>query len=292
RQLKLGQSEVINQDFLQTDAAINPGNSGGPLVDLQGRIVGINTAIASSSGGNEGIGFSIPSNLAQRVMEQLLQHGFVPRAYIGVKLDDQFDSRMATRLRLDRTSGTRVIQVYPNSPALRSGLQVNDVILEFDGTSVQDHDHLINLVSLSPISKRIQMVVWRDGKKMLLTIILADRKDMPPVSQVEPPKELGSPVQPIGLSVVPLDKDLASELGYAPETKGLLILDVDPQSPLMNRVKSNDVLEAVGQMPVGSLDELQHAMDATSPRKNVVLRVLTSSDSEQHEQLVVWRRNP
>ena len=102
RQLKLGKSDVINQDFLQTDAAINPGNSGGPLIDLQGRVIGINTAIASSSGGNEGIGFSIPSQLAQRVMDQLLEFGVVPRAYIGVKMDENFDSKLATQLKLDR----------------------------------------------------------------------------------------------------------------------------------------------------------------------------------------------
>lgn len=178
RQLKLGStSKVLNQDFLQTDAAINPGNSGGPLVDLQGRVVGINTAIASSSGGNEGIGFSIPSYLAQRVMDQLLEFGTVPRAWIGVELDDNFTVKVAQSLKLDRLRGARVKVVSANSPASRAGLQFNDVVLSFDGSDVQDHDHLINLVSLSPIGKKIRMSVWRGASEVALTIVLADRKD-------------------------------------------------------------------------------------------------------------------
>ena len=133
RKLQLGKSEVINQDFLQTDAAINPGNSGGPLIDLQGRVIGINTAIASSSGGNEGIGFSIPSYLAQRVMDELLEFGAVSRSWIGVTLDDQFDSKGASKLRLDRLQGAHVKLVNSNSPASRAGwlIRRNDVILNF-----------------------------------------------------------------------------------------------------------------------------------------------------------------
>jgi serine protease Do len=178
RQLKLGAtSDVINQDFLQTDAAINPGNSGGPLIDLQGRVIGINTAIASSSGGNEGIGFSIPSYLAQRVMDQLLELGTVPRAWIGVTLDEHFNVKIAQRLKLDRLRGAHVKIVSPNSPASRAGLQFDDIVLTFDGTDVQDHDHLINLVSLSPIGKKIRMSVWRSANEVPLTIVLADRRE-------------------------------------------------------------------------------------------------------------------
>jgi serine protease Do len=184
RKLQLGKSEVINQDFLQTDAAINPGNSGGPLIDMQGRVIGINTAIASSTGANEGIGFSIPSQLAQWVMDQLLEHGTVPRAYIGVKLDESFDTKGALKLKLDRLRGARVNQVFENSPAYKAGLQFDDVVLTFDGIEVQDHDHLINLVSLSPIGKQIRMAVWRGQRKVPLAIVLADRSDLRKVSEV------------------------------------------------------------------------------------------------------------
>ncbi|HEY0983910.1 MULTISPECIES: S1C family serine protease [unclassified Schlesneria] len=186
RKLQLGKTEVINQDFLQTDAAINPGNSGGPLIDLQGRVIGINTAIATSSGGNDGIGFSIPSQLAQRVMDQLLEYGVVPRAWIGVKLDENFDARVAAKLKLDRVMGARVNQVFDNSPASKAGLQLDDVVLNFDGIDVQDHDHLINLVSLSPIGKQIRMFVWRGQKKVSMAIVLADRSDLRRTSEAPP----------------------------------------------------------------------------------------------------------
>lgn len=290
RQLKLGQSDVLNQDFLQTDAAINPGNSGGPLIDLQGRVVGINTAIASSSGGNEGIGFSIPSHLAQRVMDQLLEHGIVHRAWIGVKLDEKFDNKLAAKLKLDRAMGTRINEVFPNSPASRAGLQFDDVVLTFDGTDVQDHDHLINLVSLSPIAKRIQVVVWRGGRRTMLTIILADRTEMPPTSQAPVPDEVGIPVKAMGLTVVPLDEDLAEQLGYESQKRGLLILKVDRDSSLGHRLEPNDVLEAVGRSPVASLDELKQALTEAASRDSVVLHVHRATDAESRKQLVVWRR--
>lgn len=292
RQLKLGQSDVLNQDFLQTDAAINPGNSGGPLIDMQGRVVGINTAIASSSGGNEGIGFSIPSHLVQRVMEQLLEHGSVTRAWIGVKLDDRFDAKAATKLRLDRVYGTRVSEVFPNSPASKSGLQADDVILTFDTIDVQDHDHLINLVSLSPIGKRIQMVVWRGGKKINLFIVLADRSELPQNSEGPRAPELGVPIRTMGLTVHPLNDDLADQLGHAAVNRGLLILSVDRNSPLSRRLQPYDIIEAVGRTAVSNLDELNQALEDTSDRESVVLRIhrCDSSETGLDEQLVVWKR--
>jgi serine protease Do len=175
RSLKLGDRGVLNQDFIQTDAAINPGNSGGPLIDLTGRVVGINTAIASNSGGNEGIGFSIPSNLVSRVVDQLLEYGKVYRAYLGVKLDPEFDINKARALKLDRARGARVMSVYPNTPAARAKLQKDDVILSFDGIDILDENHLINVVSLSPVGKKVRLMVLRRGEKMTVQVDLSDR---------------------------------------------------------------------------------------------------------------------
>lgn len=175
RSLKLGDRGVLNQDFIQTDAAINPGNSGGPLIDLNGRVVGINTAIASNSGGNEGIGFSIPSNLVSRVVDQLLEYGKVYRAYLGVKLDPEFDINKARALKLDRARGARVMAIYPNTPAARAKLQKDDVILSFDGIDILDENHLINVVSLSPVGKKVRLMVLRRGEKFPITVDLSDR---------------------------------------------------------------------------------------------------------------------
>ena len=168
-------SVVLNQDFIQTDAAINPGNSGGPLIDLQGKLIGINTAIASTHGGNEGIGFSIPSNLVHRVVDHLLEYGIVRRAYLGVKLDSEFDYEAAQQLSLYRTRGARILEVYPNTPAARADLRYNDVILEFNGTEVLDESHLINKVSLSDTGEMAEVIVWRGGRKVTIQVDLTDR---------------------------------------------------------------------------------------------------------------------
>ena len=168
-------SGVLNQDFIQTDAAINPGNSGGPLIDLQGKLTGINTAIASTHGGNEGIGFSIPSNLVRRVVDHLLEFGAVKRAYLGVKLDSEFDYKAARQLSLYRSRGARILEVYPNTPAAKAKLKYNDVILEFNGTEVLDESHLINKVSLSDTGKMAEVTVWRDGQKVTIEVDLTDR---------------------------------------------------------------------------------------------------------------------
>lgn len=179
RSLNLGSDRnVLNQDFLQTDAAINPGNSGGPLIGLSGRVIGINTAIASNSGGNEGIGFSIPSNLVRRVVDQLLLYGKVKRSYLGVKLDSEFSTETARRLQIARLRGARVVEVYPNTPAALAKLEFDDVILTFEGQEVLDENHLINLVSLTPVGRKVRLEVMRSGRVTNLDVLLADREDL------------------------------------------------------------------------------------------------------------------
>ena len=175
RSLKLGAGDVINQDFLQTDAAINPGNSGGPLVDTRGRVVGINTAIATTNGGGSGVAFSIPSRMAQRIVNDLLQHGRVRRGYLGVVLDSDFTPEEARQLRLTRNRGARVINVSPNTPAARARLQANDVVTQFHATPVMDFDHLIHLVSLEPIGTTVTLGVWRAGRHIEVRVSLTDR---------------------------------------------------------------------------------------------------------------------
>lgn len=176
RDLQLGAEGVSYQDFIQTDAAINPGNSGGPLLNLRGEVVGINTAIASGSGGNDGIGFSIPINMAMRVVNQLLENGTVVRAYLGVHLDVKFSTETAQRLGLPRPEGARVTQVTSDSPAAAAKLQIDDVILEFDGQKVDDDNHLVNLVSLTPVGKEVPVQVFRRGSRMTVSIRVTERE--------------------------------------------------------------------------------------------------------------------
>ena len=179
RALRISETtEMLNQDFLQTDAAINPGNSGGPLIDMYGSVVGINSAIASNSGGNEGIGFSIPSTLVRTVVDQLLTTGRVVRAYLGVSLDPDFNSEAAAALKLDRARGARVLRVNPETPADRAQIRVDDVVLTYDGNEVQDENHLINMVSLTPVGRKVRVVVFREGKYVTLDITLTDRESL------------------------------------------------------------------------------------------------------------------
>lgn len=180
RDLKLGDDGVLNQDFIQTDAAINPGNSGGPLLNMRGEVVGINTAIASSSGGNEGIGFTIPINLAMRIAQQLIEHGQVTRAYLGVRLDSQFDAARAAQLGLPRPSGALVTAVTPNSPAAEANLQTGDIILKLNDTRIEDDTHLINLISLTPVGHEVQLFVFRTGKPLVVKVKVGDRDSFEP----------------------------------------------------------------------------------------------------------------
>ncbi len=164
--------DVKFQDFLQTDAAINPGNSGGPLINLRGEVIGMNTAIASSSGHNEGIGFSIPSNMVVFVAKQLVENNSVARALLGVQLDRKFDSAMAVSVGLNRPRGARISGVVPGSPAESVHLKVGDVVLEFAGVPVDDDDHLINLVGMTEANREVPLVILRDQKQIHLNVKL------------------------------------------------------------------------------------------------------------------------
>lgn len=180
RDLELGDGSIRYQDFFQTDAAINPGNSGGPLLNLRGEVIGINTAIASSSGGSEGIGFTIPIKMVMTVARQFVEHGRVLRAYLGVNLSDDFTADRAQRLGLSRPQGALVNTIRPNTPAADSGLQENDIVLEFDGKRVEDDEHLIKIVGFTDVDKEVDMLIIRQGKSMHLKVKLGDRMTFSP----------------------------------------------------------------------------------------------------------------
>ena len=173
--LELGDATIRFQDFLQTDAAINPGNSGGPLCNLRGQVIGINTAIASNSGGNEGIGFSIPVNLFMGVARQLIDTGKVTRAFLGVTLDGKFGPAMAAELGMARVAGTRVTSVTPGGPAAAAGIRAGDVILKLDDTPIDDDAHLVNLIGLMEVGKKVSLEIYREGKTIVVPAVVTDR---------------------------------------------------------------------------------------------------------------------
>lgn len=294
RSLKMPESsEMINQDFLQTDAAINPGNSGGPLIDMQGQVIGINTAIASNSGGNEGIGFSIPSNLVRRVIDQLLEHGKVIRAYLGVSLDNDFTSDKAASLKLDRLRGARVVSAHPDSPAARADMRKDDVILTFDGIEVMDENHLINLVSLTAVGKKVKVGIFRGGKHQSIDVTVGDREDYNQSQQrSEAPSQpgMGTHFDSLGLTLHQLDSDLAPQLGFDKTAKGLLVLKIDRNGPMDGEIHLYDLIEEVARTPVGSVDELTSALDAVASNEAVLFTVKRRTHGQTQSQVVVYRR--
>ncbi len=174
RDLSLGEQKIDLQDFFQTDAAINPGNSGGPLVNLRGEVVAMNTAIASSSGGSEGIGFAIPINMATQVAEHLVQHGKLRRGYLGVTLDPDFTAAKRSTYRFASRGGALVKNVRAGSPAEAANMQRGDIIVEFNGRAVDNDDHLVAQVGLTPIGSAIPMIIYRDGKRYRTEVVLTD----------------------------------------------------------------------------------------------------------------------
>lgn len=290
RSLDLGPGrEVINQDFLQTDAAINPGNSGGPLVDLQGRVVGINTAIASQGGGNEGIGFSIPVNLVRYVVDHLLEDGRVERGFLGVRLDDEFDEEDARRYSLDRRRGARVVEVYRNTPAEKAGIQIDDLILTFNGRMIDDENHLIHMVSLTALNRPIPIVLLRDGREVRLTVTLIERPTSEGRSEL--PSEIRptpTRFEPTGLSLHGLDRDLAGQLGFASAQQGLLVVRA-PESGADDALQLYDVVEEVARREVSSPTEFEDAVGELGEGA-IVLKVRRVVDGEAVTRLVVWER--
>lgn len=172
-QISLGNTIRI-KDFLQTDAAINPGSSGGPLVNLDGEVIGINTAIASNSGNNSGVAFSIPINLVQRVAVQLLAKGAVARGYLGCQVAAAFEPADAEKLGLDRATGALVERVYADTPAAQAGLRPRDVVLQIDQTPIRNDNHFINMISGLPAGKRVRLEVWRDRRSIALEAVVGD----------------------------------------------------------------------------------------------------------------------
>src|SRR5262245_45220426 len=172
-QISLGGTIRI-KDFLQTDAAINPGSSGGPLLNLDGEVIGINTAIASHSNSNSGVSFAIPIDLVAKVATELLEKGSVTRGYLGLHLAQSFEPNDALKLGLDHANGALVETVYPETPAAASGLKSGDVILQLDNTTIRNENQLINMISGMPIGQKVRLQVWRGHQVQTLYATVGD----------------------------------------------------------------------------------------------------------------------
>jgi serine protease Do len=241
------------EDFIQTDASINPGNSGGALVDAQGRLVGINTAILSRTGGNNGIGFAVPSNLARNILERLVSHGRVVRGYLGVVIQG-VDQNLAAKFNLKDTKGALVNEVTPDSAAAAAGIQAGDVIISFSGTKVDDVRHLRLMAARTPPGQTVPVIVLRDGKEKKLSVTL---KELPDEAEAGTPGggDEGGPGEAIlnGVRLQELNPQMRTALRIPDGIEGALIADVDPLSPATEAgLRQGDVLLEIERQPVRS----------------------------------------
>ena len=226
---------------------------------MKGEVVGINIAILSNGGGNEGVGFSIPINLARWIMGQLLaNNGHVSRGALGVKLHPEFEARDAEELGLDRPRGAWIEAVDLQSPAATSGVRVDDVVVRFNGVEVTDLNHLINLVSMAPIGQPADVVVWRNKHEYALKVVVADKERI--VGQNARPGRPAAPRTILGVELVTLDPSSALWLGLPKETRGAAVIKLEPNSPLTSYFHQYDVIQAVAGRSVQSAEEVVQAL--------------------------------
>jgi serine protease Do len=249
-------------DFIQTDAAINRGNSGGPLFDLSGRVVGINTAIYSQTGGSVGVGFAVPSELASVVVEQLITYGETRRGWLGVSIDE-VTPQLATEVGLDRPRGAVVSVVRPNSPAAVSGVQANDVIIEFNKKPVNSVRDLTRAVAETPVGSTAPMVVIRNKKRVTLMVKL-DRRETRVLAAAAGPLPAGA-IQGSGLTLQKPTKEVTDAFGLAPGVEGVVVTAVDPESAAAVVLQPGDVILEIGweritrpEAAVEKLDKLRN----------------------------------
>ncbi|MDG2390317.1 MAG: Do family serine endopeptidase [Planctomycetaceae bacterium] len=275
-----GKSRVIGindrEEYLQTDAAINPGNSGGPLVNLAGEVIGINTAISSTSGGYQGIGFAIPVNLAKWVVEQLQEHGEVKRAYLGV-LIREVNAAIANQLGIEKVAGALVTELKSDGPAMKAGLKVGDVILEFAQQKVSQPSDLQRVVERSSIGSSQQMKIIRDGQTKLLTVSIEELPNDLTVADFQ--DSASTELSDLGLSVGVLKPEIADQLGLSPNA-GVLIDSVENGSIAASAgLKAGDVILKVGRKEIDSVATLKNVLKELQNADGLVLTIRNQQGS-------------
>ena len=240
-------------DFIQTDAAINRGNSGGPLFNMDGEVIGVNTAILSPNGGSIGIGFSMSSAVVEKVIDQLTTFGETRRGWLGVRIQDVTED-VAEALGIEKTDGALVTDV-PDGPAKTGGIKSGDVIIEFDGKTIKDTRELVRIVGDSPVGKQVSVKVLRDGKKVSLSVKLGRLEDN--IASSQPSRQRTKKVEFAGMTLSNLEREVAEQFGIDQNIKGVVIVDVKAGSVGEEKgLKKGDVIIQINRIKISSTDEL------------------------------------
>ena len=274
----MGRSDIISrenyEDFIQIDAAINPGNSGGALVDLNGKLIGINTAIAT--GGYErskrGVGFAIPVNMVNKVMNDLIDKGYVVRGWLGVAIQE-IDDSYAKALGLDTRDGALISNVANSSPADNAGLITGDVILEFNDVSINNSSHLKNVVSSSEPGKRYKVDIIRDGRRKSIYVKLGELPNEPQMAFMETEKS-----STLGITVQDLNNSLRKHYNLSPDDDGVVVTEMDKNSEAFRSgIREGDIIIRVGTNNVRDSNDFKDLI-RTSSRQNTVLLLVKRED--------------
>ena len=282
RNIELG----LYDDYIQTDAPINRGNSGGPLINMDGEVVGINTAILSPSGGSVGLGFSIPSNLVKYVATQLIENGRVVRGWIGISFEG-ITPDIAESIDLPDANGTLVVGVIKNSPAERANLRTGDVILDINGTKITRKKRLPGIIAMSPIGEKIPLKVWRKGKILDIEVILVERKkDIAGLQQEFGDRGQGSlNIKELGINVSNLTPQVAEEYGIDPNEKGVVItahLDTNTGKISQRALPIGALIVMINNIETPNIETVQLVIeDAVKRNKRQVMFVLQSPNGSR-----------
>lgn len=271
-------------DFIQIDAPINSGNSGGPLFDGDGNVIGVNTAIFSPNGGNVGIGFAIPSNIAQEVVADLRENGSVQRGWLGVMIQP-VTPEVAESLGLDQPKGALVAKVTPDSPAAKAGVREGDVILSFDGQDIDDIRDLTRVVAKSAIGGDTDVRIWRGEKNIALKAEVGEMPQQLAANSQDGPTQSGNDgveLSSLGLTLTQLDEQSRSRLGLGDDATGVVISDVDSAKNSAEKgIRPGDVITHVNQAPVDSPADVVNAVQKAEKTHRKTVLLLIDRQGEQ-----------
>ena len=271
------------EDYIQTDASINSGNSGGPLFDMNGDVIGINTAILGRSG-NVGIGFSIPSNSAKIVIDQLIEFGETKRGWLGVRIQD-VTKEIAEVEKLDEPRGALVASVAPNSPSEKAGVKAGDIILEFNGERIGEMKELPIIVARTEVGKKVKVKIWRNKKEIVKSITLGrleTSEDFKVTEKNKTPKEIE--IENLKISVRQLTSKDIKERNLPNQSTGLIITKIENESPLAKSIEVNSIILEAQKKKIRSIDDLNQAVKKVldSNQKTILLVIYNSQNQRRY----------